>query len=367
MGGSVPLGYDPDGRTLRINKAEAKTIQTLYDLYEQHGTVRAVKEQADALGLRSRQRTSRSGNRTGGKPFDRGHIHHILTNPIYAGCIRHRDKVFEGQHDAIIDPERWDHVQAQLQEGAAKGRVRKTAKQRSLLCSKLFDETGDRLTPSHTKTRKGVRLRYYISHRLVAKSGEKHKDAWRLPAPELEEKAAGVATEMMSAHGFAAKLLMDPDASKVADATEALKNIAKNKGTNAVLKLIVRINIAPDDLVVHLSADVIAALIKADPQHLDETKLSKRVPFQLRKRGVETKIILADGPTSIDETLINNIAKAQVWFERIKAGETFTQIAKTGATSKRRIQQMIDLAFLAPDVIRDVLEGKQPIGFTSDW
>ena len=25
------------------------------------------------------------------------------------------------------------------------------------------------------------------------------------------------------------------------------------------------------------------------------------------------------------------------------------------------------LAFLAPDIIRDVLTGKQPIGFTSDW
>lgn len=28
---------------------------------------------------------------------------------------------------------------------------------------------------------------------------------------------------------------------------------------------------------------------------------------------------------------------------------------------------MIDLAFLAPDIIRDVLDGKQPVGFTSEW
>ncbi len=42
MGGNVPLGFDPDGRTLNINSAEATTIRTLYDLFEQHGTVREV-------------------------------------------------------------------------------------------------------------------------------------------------------------------------------------------------------------------------------------------------------------------------------------------------------------------------------------
>ena len=43
MGGQVPMGYDPDGRTLEINKPEADTIRTLYDLYERSRTVRAVK------------------------------------------------------------------------------------------------------------------------------------------------------------------------------------------------------------------------------------------------------------------------------------------------------------------------------------
>ncbi|WP_299877793.1 hypothetical protein [uncultured Sulfitobacter sp.] len=76
---------------------------------------------------------------------------------------------------------------------------------------------------------------------------------------------------------------------------------------------------------------------------------------------------LINEPGDRDETLIKNIAKAHVWYERIKAGETFSDIAATETTSKRRIQQMIDLAFLAPDILRDVIEGKQPIGLSSDW
>jgi hypothetical protein len=38
-----------------------------------------------------------------------------------------------------------------------------------------------------------------------------------------------------------------------------------------------------------------------------------------------------------------------------------------GGGSKRRIQHIIGLAFLAPDIVRDVVDGRQPMGFTSDW
>ncbi len=206
MGGSVPIGYDPDGRTLKINPSEAKTIRTLYDLYEQHSTIRAVAEQAKSLNLRTRRRQTSTGKVSGGGCFERGHIHHILTNPLYAGRIRHKKTIHDGQHPALIDPERWDRIQTRLQEGASKSRGRTTARTRSLLCGRLFDETGDRLTPSHSKTRTGVRLRYYISHRLIAKSGEANLDGWRLPAEELETKIAELVRSLVSAPSFAGRI-----------------------------------------------------------------------------------------------------------------------------------------------------------------
>ncbi|MFZ3585551.1 recombinase family protein, partial [Loktanella sp. DJP18] len=100
---------------------------------------------------------------------------------------------------------------------------------------------------------------------------------------------------------------------------------------------------------------------------VDPAALILTVPFQIRKRGVETRLILADAPSPRDDTLLRNIAMAHHWFTQIKAGQTFAEIADREGTSKRRIQQMIDLAFLAPDIVRDVLDGRQPIGFTSDW
>ena len=183
MGGNVPLGYLPDGRTLKIDENEAPTIRKLYDLYLEHGTIRVVKEQAEELHLRTRRRERPDGRMTGGGPFDRGHIHHILTSPIYAGRIRHKKQVYDGQHSAIIDPEIWNHVQRVLEAGSAKTRGTKRKATRSLLAGSLFDETGDRLTPSHSR-KNGKRLRYYISRRLVVDRSKKHpgcrRSSWRV-------------------------------------------------------------------------------------------------------------------------------------------------------------------------------------------
>ena len=206
MGGTPPLGYAPDGRTLKIVEDEAATVRTLFALYQQHGSVRAVKREADRLGLRTRARRPGShkartdgdghheeGNQ--GRPFGRGHLYYVLTNPVYAGRIRHHSTIHDGQHQAIIDPQTFDAVQAQLMQDAARKRGQPNGPSTgSVLAGRLFDETGDRLTPSHSK-KKGQRYRYYISRRLIAGSENGAKPdtgAWRLPAKQLEDTVMGL-------------------------------------------------------------------------------------------------------------------------------------------------------------------------------
>ena len=96
MGGRVPLGYEKDERTLRINEAEAETVRTIYALYRKHGTLRQVKAEADRLRLRTKRRFAADGTRTGGLPFRRGHLHCLLTNPLYAGRIRPPEACLRG-------------------------------------------------------------------------------------------------------------------------------------------------------------------------------------------------------------------------------------------------------------------------------
>ena len=89
--------------------------------------------------------------------------------------------------------------------------------------------------------------------------------------------------------------------------------------------------------------------------------------FQHRKRGVETKIILANAISPRDEVLFKNIARAHRYFAMVRAGKTYAEISKVEGVSKDRVKKLIELAFLAPDVIRDVYEGNQPLSLTTEW
>lgn len=378
MGATVPLGYAADGRSLKIAEPDAAVIRTIYDLYLKYQNARIVKEAVDALGLKTPVRTLISGRVKGGAAFSYGHVHYILTNPVYAGRIRHHAKVYPGQHPPLIDPEVWDSIQKQLQGDAAKGRTftkrnRNGARaSASPLAGKIYDQTGDRLTPSHSKTAKGRKLRYYVSHRLVRGTSARDPSGWRLPAPELEDKVADLIRWHLNQPQVRAGVLSDAAADETAEIGIRLAEVATaipEKATEAkrfCIAFVDRIDIAPGEICIALSGDHLAKSLEVDAARINEDLLTFRSPFQHRKRGVETKLIIGDEPAEIDETLLRNIARAHRYFDLVRSGKTFAEIAEIEAVSKRRVQQVVELAFLAPDVIRAVREGRQPVGMTSD-
>jgi len=143
--------------------------------------------------------------------------------------------------------------------------------------------------------------------------------------------------------------------------------ILSSKKPDSMLGLSERVELAPGHIDISINATELAQMLEVDPERVNPELPAIRAPFQLRKRGVETKIILQSTTRSVDNVLLTNIAHAHTWFGMIRAGQTYAEIAQVAGTSKRRVQQMLNLAFLAPDIIRDVINGQQPLGFTSDW
>src|ERR1700737_3378694 len=186
MGGNVPLGYDANERTLVINPAEAETVRRIFALYRELGCVRRVKEEADRLGLRTKCSTAANGTERGGKPFSRGHLYTLLSNPIYTGQIAHKGELHPGQQPALIDDESWSAVRGQLAANTSDHRHRAKAAEPSLLAGLLVDAQGERLTPSHA-VKKGRRYRYYVSAALITDTGTDRAQGWRLAARGTEE------------------------------------------------------------------------------------------------------------------------------------------------------------------------------------
>ena len=68
----------------------------------------------------------------------------------------------------------------------------------------------------------------------------------------------------------------------------------------------------------------------------------------------------------MDRTLLKTVALGWVWFEEIKAGATMQAIANHEGITQRRVAHLVDLAFLAPDIVQAIVDGRQPPTLTAD-
>jgi site-specific DNA recombinase len=83
----------------------------LFRRYAELGSVRLLKAELEARGIKSKSWTSASGRLVGGKPFSRGALYLMLQNHTYLGKIVHRGQFNSGEHTPIIDQPLWDAVQ----------------------------------------------------------------------------------------------------------------------------------------------------------------------------------------------------------------------------------------------------------------
>lgn len=375
MGGVPPLGYDahpdPNTRSLVINAAERGTVETLFALYDEMGCLCAVEEAAARRGLRSKRHVFSTGRQQGGGPLSRGQIHHILCNPVYVGRIRHKDKVFEGVHEAIVDQALWDRVQGKLQAASARPRIRKTKPgqrdggiRSAPLTGKFRDSTGDRLTPSHTK--KGDRRhRYYVSGRLLAGGGA--DDGWRLPAPRFEAAVALLVADHLEQVAGRNALLSQPDAGAGAVHLERARAVAQRlrAGEAGLMSdLVEHGQLGNGRVTIHLDGNVLADALGLDAGLLAPECLTFDAPFDLRRRGVETRIVVGDPVSGPDRTLIRGLARGHEWAAALLAGTPISTIARRAGVSEAYIRPRVRLAFLSPRIQTVILEGRQPADLT---
>ena len=366
MGGNVPLGFEPDGRTLVIVEAEAKTVRTLYRLYLELGTVGRVKDEADRVGLTTKVRQGVGQRMLGGRPLSRGHIYRLLSNPLYIGRIAHRGESYEGQHSAIIDPETWDAVQKQLASQTPAQASRAIAARPSPLRGKLFDESGVALTPSHA-VKSGRRYRYYISRSessisTPANAAHARNSRWRLPAREIERLIADAVAALFANRAELARVARESLIHET-QVSELLEGVGRWRGKP--LDIVKRVDLGAEEMSLHLDLSRFLGAEGIVVRHV--------IPTCIRRRGVEMRLVLESGePGScdprVDPTLIKAIVRARQWFEQFASGQaqSFAEIARAEGIGRRYVANLIPLAFLAPDIVASILSGTQPVELTAE-
>ena len=108
MGGALPLGYNSVDRKLVVVREEAALVEHIFKRYVQIKSIGQIIKELDLKGYRTKMYESGTGNLRGGRKFNRQYIYRILNNPLYLGQIVHKDKIYPGQHDAIISQALWD-------------------------------------------------------------------------------------------------------------------------------------------------------------------------------------------------------------------------------------------------------------------
>jgi len=384
MGGNVPLGYEIKNRKLVIDKSEAETVRTIFRLYAELGSVRRVKAEVDRLNLRTKIHSQNPGVTRGGLRFRIGHLYTILRNRLYRGEIQYKSEIYAGDHEAIVELELWDTVQARLAANAAIRRSGKSFKEPSLLAGILFDGANHRMTPTHA-VKNGKRYRYYISNKLIAGAEKGRKissgEGVRIPAHEIEgHVVAAIAAFLGDAPKVVAELcreLVPGQASDVIRRAEILGNELRTTHRaelhERIRSLITRIQVNADSINVELRRSALIGQLEISLEEVGsdpDAILALTLPCELRRLGKEKRLIVAahEPKTYPDTSLIKALVKAHEWFGllRSRSVDSITHLANKEGVQRTYLSRIVPLAFLAPDIVETILDGQQPIELSLD-
>ncbi|QZP09127.1 recombinase family protein [Caenibius sp. WL] len=364
MGGSLPLGYTAIDKKLVIVPDEAATVRHIMGRYLASSSVRELLVELRRDGVVSKRVLKRNGGTRGGVPFSRGAVYHLLANRVYVGEIVHHGKIYAGEHEAIVDRELFDAVQARLAERTNPRNPQYARRCISLLAGMIQDEQGRPMSPTHT-LKQGKRYSYYASHKGDGSS----EPAFRLPAVNLDD---AVKTELRSllidlprirelGHHLPAsqQVKFITSCSALAHSIEAMST-AEFRGL--LQKLDLMVTVSKGEISIVLNITNLLKQFNLDTKSEPNQMVTLSIRTSSATWGHETRLRL-DPPqgtiTPRDTSLMELIARSFAARDQLLA-MTHEDVIAMPTTRLRHIERTARLAYLAPDIVRAIMDGKHP-------
>lgn len=350
MGGGVPFGYRVENRKLLIHGGEAARVRQIFQLYLDAGSLHALLPELRARGIRTALRHKSTGAITGNRDFTLGGLSHILRNRTYLGELPHKGSWNPGEHEPLIEPALFEAVQRRLTlQLVAKRSLR--AARGGLLTGKIFDSAGNRMTHVHA-TKNCIRYRYYISRALTEGRKSEVGARTRVPAPDIERLALDAVQQKFSG----AKAV--PDDVSVVDQNPNALDLVDAHLQRAVIhvdKLVVTVCNVMAHAAADAQADSIEIILPWSPKVLKPKRevYAAKEPSDANQRLHQLRLLVA-------------VHRARQWYAGLVRGAIadIDAIAAREQKSPRSIRILLNLAFLAPDIIEAIIDEKVKVDIT---
>jgi DNA invertase Pin-like site-specific DNA recombinase len=370
MGGTVPLGYDVKDRKLVVNEIEAATVRRIFRRYAELGSVTLLQAELDRQGIRSKRREGAGGRLAGGRPFSRGILYLILQNRLYRGEVEHKGNVYSGQQEAIVDGDLWSVVQEKLAANRKARTLAIGAKAPSLLSGLIFDRDGNRMTPTHANKR-GRRYRYYISSSLLDR-GKPGPSSMRVPASEVEGLVLDKVRDLLASHSAISNALapLELDARDLHGAIEHGTQFSQSwvatppeKMRALVRSVVTKVTLSVDQIDVVIGLGRLGRALGTSAACADDLTIDLSIAAALRRSGQGKRMVIGEPYLAASDTsLVDVLREAAAARQKLLADtkETLNAITERTTKSKGRLTALTRLSYLAPDIIADILAGRQP-------
>ena len=365
MGGTVPLGYDVVARKLIPNEAEVETLRYIMRRYLELGTVTALRAVLKEEGIRSKQNWA-NGKGRGGGPYGRGALYALLANRLYRGETHHKGEYFKGEHPAIVDEVLWDAVQKELAVNRVERRIRVNARDGSLLAGRISDGDGQPMQPSHA-CKGSVRYRYYCS--APGEDRPTSSKVERIAAGDLEPLVIAALGVLLSDHPKLLGLIECGGSARARAIVEAaqisaieLPLMVQALQRQLVEDLDLQVRIEGEGVRASICIDGLARHLSAETGEISGRRHELSVPTKVRRRSRELRIVVPSGAPSLPRNgrLVMLLGRAALAREQLLTG---TANDKVLADRERR--RVARFAFLAPDIVAAILEGRQPVSLAA--
>jgi DNA invertase Pin-like site-specific DNA recombinase len=341
VGGMAPLGYDTKDRKIAVNETEADRVRDIFRSYLKLGSLNLLMADLRTRALVTKVRTLKTGETVGGIPFTRGPLAHLLRNRFYIGEVVFKGETLGGEQIAIVDRGLFEAVQAKLSQQVSNHKISRTRSE-ALLLSRIFDDRGHRMTPSHAR-RRGIKYRYYISSALLQGRPKQAGSVDRIPAPEVETLVIKAVRDRLN---------------ESTDTPDAL----------LIQNHVSRVEVKSDQLLIELT-DAMGVRSKRKQKRRQLIEVPWRKIPSTRRREIlvpESEVPQNIRPIRSENRalLVASIARGRRWLHELMTDPTANTetIADREGCSVRRVNMTISLAFLAPNLVKAAIDGRLPHG-----